>query len=898
MKIEFYIGTQLVDTSPDFNAQIVLGIETLDGVTSGAYGKRSIKLPYTKKNAAVFQQWAAPMQVEDAQYHLIARPCYIAINGITTFKGMAQLNGIDLIGKRSQRQGVSISVDLIGNNAVWIEEAKTKRVRDLGWYDADHRLTDVGVTAGITASDADIDTYGYTLIKFKEWANPNHVLIDEFTNFLFVKHMVKKFFDLYGYTIQGNFFETDFAKRLIIPVPINPDTSEYSARHIMKASLPATQTIVVGAPGPNTIIDFTGGINTDPSGHYNTTQLGYALDDVGTYTVTLKVTVTNTLNNTIAGTIALTIQVGTTSPYTLVTFYPDVTTVFPPADPATYYATFTIPITDAELGNYLIPYIRFDGNYANNADIEAEIEVLYIKTYGIGSSIQFAEIIPKSWVIADLFKGLSECFNLVFDTDPEAQTVLIECRDDWYETQRLPTPQKVFHAGYYGATQKDRSLLRDFTKEAQISFDTPFRWYAQSYKVDDPTVEALNATTVPKIYENISHLNEVGIGTEEAENSLFATTIHNPEPDIISPTSTVTPIAPMVYGVNHLTETTTDGSYNETPRLLFWAGQNAIYGAINVDFSGVITDTLLPCSFVFNAGDVSGGFDPCLAYSDQRLNNGNVATGLSNVFYPKEIARISQFYTLTEYVLLSIIDIVNFKFNEIWYIDGVKYIPTKIEYNPLGTAAKVVLRADADLPLPENQVPNLRIGGMAFGSAAALQAFLIAKGNPTATVTSYTDNGDGTETFTVGGFTAFAAQTFENETDLTSFEDLTGWVTYLGANCFNACLYLTLFVGNNVSGMGNAVFIQTGLTFINLPSCVTMLIGVFASCPSLATIILPLCTNLGGTVGDDNVFLTINGYQPVVLTVPVALQTCDAGNPDGDIVYLLATNPFSTIIYV
>jgi hypothetical protein len=883
MKIEFYIGTQLVDTSPDFNAQIVLGIETLDGVTSGAYGKRSIKLPYTKKNAAVFQQWAAPMQVEDAQYHLIARPCYIAINGITTFKGMAQLNGIDLIGKRSQRQGVSISVDLIGNNAVWIEEAKTKRVRDLGWYDADHRLTDVGVTAGITASDADIDTYGYTLIKFKEWANPNHVLIDEFTNFLFVKHMVKKFFDLYGYTIQGNFFETDFAKRLIIPVPINPDTSEYSARHIMKGAFTT--------PQPFLVPDFTGAISVDPSSHYTPAQLGYYLDDVGTFTVTLKVTVTSVTVG--AGAAEIGCFIGTTTPFVVGTVS---TTPFPSGlGVGVFYSTVDIQVTAADLGQYLIPTVAW---LPAVFDYFAEIEIIYLKQYLIGASIQFAEIIPKSWVISDLFKGLSECFNLIFDTDPEAQTVLIECRDDWYETQRLPTPQKVFHTGYYGATQKDRSLLRDFTKEAQISFDTPFRWYAQSYKVDDPTVEALNATTVPKIYENISHLNEVGIGTEEAENSLFATTIHNPEPDIISPTSTVTPIVPMVYGVNHLTETTTDGSYNETPRLLFWAGQNAIYGAINVDFSGVITDTLLPCSFVFNAGDVSGGFDPCLAYSDQRLNNGNVATGLSNVFYPKEIARISQFYTLTEYILLSIIDIVNFKFNEIWYIDGVKYIPTKIEYNPLGTASKVVLRPDADLPLPENQVPNLRIGGMAFGSAAALQAFLIAKGNPTATVTSYTDNGDGTETFTVGGFTAFAAQTFENETDLTSFEDLTGWVTYLGANCFNACLYLTLFVGNNVSGMGNAVFIQTGLTFINLPSCVTMLIGVFASCPSLATVILPLCTNLGGTVGDDNVFLTINGYQPVVLTVPVALQTCDAGNPDGDIVYLLATNPFSTIIYV
>lgn len=883
MKIEFYIGTQLVDTSPDFTAQIVLGIETLNGATSGAYGKRAIKLPYTKNNAAIFQQWAAPMQVEDNQYHLQQRPCYININGITTFKGMAQLSGIDLIGKRSQRQGVTISVDLIGNNAVWIEEAKTKRVRDLTWYDADHRLTDIGVTAGITASDADIDTYGYTLIKFREWANPNHVLIDEFTNFLYVKHMLEKFFDLYGYTIQGNFFETDFAKRLIIPVPINPDTSEYSARHIMKGAFTT--------PQPFLVPDFTGAISVDPSNHYTSAQLGYYLDDVGTFTVTLKVTVTSVTVG--AGAAEIGCFIGTTTPFVTGTVS---TTPFPSGlGVGVFYSTVDIQVTEADLGQYLIPTV---GWLPAVFDYFAEIEIIYLKQYLIGASIQFAEIIPKSWVIADLFKGLSECFNLVFDTDPEAQTVLIECRDDWYETQRLPTPQKVFHTGYYGATQKDRSLLRDFAKEAQISFDTPFRWYAQSYKVDDPTVVALNATTVPKIYENIAHLPEVGTGTEEVENSFFATTIHNPEPDIISPTSTVTPIVPMVYGVNHLTETTTDGGYNETPRLLFWAGQNTIYGAINVDFSGVITDTLLPCSFVFNTGDVSGGFDPCLAYSDQRLNNGNIATGLSNVFYPKEIARISQFYTLTEYVLLSIIDILNFKFNEIWYIDGVKYIPTKIEYNPLGTAAKVVLRPDADLTLPESQVPNLRIGGMAFGSAAAFQAFLIAKGNPTATVTSYADNGDGTETFAVGGFTAFAAQTFEAETDLTSFEDLTGWVSYLGAACFNACINLTLFVGNNVSGMANAVFIQTALTEISLPNCAGMSLGVFASCPILATINLPVCTDLGGTVFDDSVFDTINGGAAVTLTVPTALSTADAGNPDGDIVYLTTTNAGSTIIYV
>jgi hypothetical protein len=187
---------------------------------------------------------------------------------------------------------------------------------------------------------------------------------------------------------------------------------------------------------------------------------------------------------------------------------------------------------------------------------------------------------------------------------------------------------------------------------------------------------------------------------------------------------------------------------------------------------------------------------------------------------------------------------------------------------------------------------------MAFGSAANFQAYLITNGNPTATVGAYTDNGDGTETFAVGGFSSFAAQTFEDETDLTSFEDLTGWVTYLGAGCFNACLNLSLFVGDNVSSMANAVFIQTALTFINLPNCVSIGLGVFAACPNLAAIYLPVCSDLGGSVFDDSVFNTINGGAAVTLTVPTVLSTCDSGSPDGDIVSLLATNPFSTILYI
>jgi hypothetical protein len=56
------------------------------------------------------------------------------------------------------------------------------------------------------------------------------------------------------------------------------------------------------------------------------------------------------------------------------------------------------------------------------------------------------------------------------------------------------------------------------------------------------------------------------------------------------------------------------------------------------------------------------------------------------------------------------------------------------------------------------------------------------------------------------------------------------------------------------------------------------------------------CTNLGGTVGNNNVFLGITG-KTMTLIVPAALMTCNFGNPDVDIQYLRANNT-ETIITV
>jgi len=86
----------------------------------------------------------------------------------------------------------------------------------------------------------------------------------------------------------------------------------------------------------------------------------------------------------------------------------------------------------------------------------------------------------------------------------------------------------------------------------------------------------------------------------------------------------------------------------------------------------------------------------------------------------------------------------------------------------------------------------------------------------------------------------------------------------------------------------------TSLSTINLPKLEVVSSYCFDNCSSLTTINLPSCTDLGGTVGNENVFLNING-NTITLTVPPELMTCDSGSPDGDIQYLQANNTVTVV---
>lgn len=117
----------------------------------------------------------------------------------------------------------------------------------------------------------------------------------------------------------------------------------------------------------------------------------------------------------------------------------------------------------------------------------------------------------------------------------------------------------------------------------------------------------------------------------------------------------------------------------------------------------------------------------------------------------------------------------------------------------------------------------------------------------------------------------------------------------LNGNVFQECSSILSVNFPLLVAVSNAEFPYcNSLTSVNLPILTYVSSNFFTYCTSLATINLPSCTDLGGTVGSNNVFDSITG-NTITLTIPAALITNNGGNPDGDIQYLQANNTVTVI---
>lgn len=114
--------------------------------------------------------------------------------------------------------------------------------------------------------------------------------------------------------------------------------------------------------------------------------------------------------------------------------------------------------------------------------------------------------------------------------------------------------------------------------------------------------------------------------------------------------------------------------------------------------------------------------------------------------------------------------------------------------------------------------------------------------------------------------TSLVDSVFLNCTSLTS-ADFPSVTALAGSNTFTGCV---------------------SLTTVDLPLCTSIGVEAFSGpvgLTAITSINLPLCVDFGGTTGGDAVFDGSIDLSACTLTVPVSLQTCNSGSPDGDIVF-------------
>jgi len=91
-----------------------------------------------------------------------------------------------------------------------------------------------------------------------------------------------------------------------------------------------------------------------------------------------------------------------------------------------------------------------------------------------------------------------------------------------------------------------------------------------------------------------------------------------------------------------------------------------------------------------------------------------------------------------------------------------------------------------------------------------------------------------------------------------------------------------------IKEIGSTSLKSNPLQQVYLPNVSVIGDGAFGV-TALTTIYIPKCTQLGPTVGDDDVFEGVTGFD-ITLKINPTLLISDGGSPDGDISYLQSNN--------
>lgn len=682
----------------DFPVSLVLSIDEIANPSKlvGFSGKRSAKIPSTESVVKFFDMWEhAQRKNPDAAKF---KDFWVEVNGVPVMRGKAQLSSVKTRGVNYWKKGLVHAINLFANNADWFDQLRTVRVRDVEYSVATFSFTQPAIIAGTNAVDADTHDYGFLLAAWVPWVNTTWVTYAEHTPFVFVKPIIDWAFNSIGYTLESEFFESDYFKRLIIPLGwIGPKYSiEWSRTNVGLQACTATTQVIPAAT--TQIINYE--VVEYGDAHFPSPFNTYTAPFNGVYFVTGYVNGYQT----------------------------------PTGPPATFNfgdlyknGGFQALANNISLllaaGDTLdIRWTQGAGNSFTVVGGCFEIDFIPFQTIPptFGDLVAINELIPADWLMTDLILGLTHAYGLMWDTDTYSDNIIVEPKDRWTQKQNTPTKDTISEDGYYldnyakfgrDAFQPevwDITPLLDLNKEGQlVAMNNQRRFARMCWKEDsaDQTLAELNRLErLPGFcgeYDKGSDRFKESV--ELIENPFFAPTLMAffNDGEGMHATSTKVPAVPLFWPVDFLNDPLpTTANYEIGPRLLYWAGRRGTDGLFDRNNGSTYN---YPFAFFVNHGDITNGFDPSLSFGDEPLitGGGDFVRGLINVFHIREFKRLSVGKLLKDYFVWSEVDILGWSFRRKILHDDLRWIVKKIDgYKPIqkqSTKTELILDCPAEL---------------------------------------------------------------------------------------------------------------------------------------------------------------------------------------------------------
>jgi len=217
--IKIIIDGQVAELPPNgLNLPLTYSLRSREGlaINSGSRSEYAFELPGTKHNDSIFNQFYDPaIYTINEQLFLSAS---IEVDGLPFFIGRCQLQSVTLRQDQYFWQGKSYKVAFYGNNADWSTQIGDLLIKDLTFTQHTYSYLD-NLTHWYNSYPA--NDFKYLPLKLKDYTTFGQLdaLMDSHPA-IFVVDVLNKIFASVGYTVVSGFFLTDFAKRLIMPVPI------------------------------------------------------------------------------------------------------------------------------------------------------------------------------------------------------------------------------------------------------------------------------------------------------------------------------------------------------------------------------------------------------------------------------------------------------------------------------------------------------------------------------------------------------------------------------------------------------------------------------------------------------------------------------------------------------